>query len=333
MALEMNRAILHSVSSQELGLSNVELDIDSETCHEFIQKHVRRLLSNAGAREATFTAESQVYALVRDYQQGERTFLDFSAEVCRRLAGIVQRGKEIPPADVLIADVADKKNRYLAVLKLNYDECFTRQVEEDAGGRAHHLIKNRQVLPVAGSKVQEACLIPYDPMVLRIMEKPYEVDGEEQFYFSRLFLECETEISKKETAEILSGIAEEINTKYYDDHPERAARLKCAFMDEAEDTPKEDDLSLDNVAGRAFLDNEPAKTEFLQMAKDQGLTYAVKMDKSFVQRQFKTQKFQADNGIELKFPATLFQDSDTIEFTTNSDGTVSILLKNLRQKI
>lgn len=333
MALIISNAILHIINNNgaDSCFSSQELDIDSETCFEFIGKHVRRLLNNPGAKDATFTAESSVYALVKAYQKGEIHFKEMSLHICERLERIMKDNQDIPPSDILVAAFDNGDKRYLAVLKLGYGECFTHQVVEGDGGAENHIVKNTVVLPSSGAKVEEACLIPFDPMVLRILEKPHLVDSQQVDYFSEMFLECETQISKKMTADLIREITDEINVKYYNDDVEMAAKVKCALIDEAEQSQEEETLNLENVARKVFQENEEVCSKFIAMTKDVGLPHEVRLDKSFVQREFKMQKFKADNGIELKLPAELFQDPETIQFTQNSDGTVSITLKNLRR--
>ena len=48
-----------------------------------------------------------------------------------------------------------------------------------------------------------------------------------------------------------------------------------------------------------------------------------------VKAQFASHKIKADNGVELKFPAQLAVE-DEVEITKNADGSVTVLLKNLR---
>lgn len=335
MALLITNAILHTVSNREGGslFSAAELDVDSETCTEFVSKHVRRMLNNPGAREATFTAESAVYAMVKEYQKGELRFREMSRRMCERLADIMRENEDIPPADILVAAFGNGGSQYIALLKLNYGECYTHRQVETEHGTETQIVKNTVVLPLGGSKVEEACLIPFDPMVLRILEKPHTVNGEEVPYFSRLFLECETEISKKEAVEKIIEIADEINTKYFGGDVEVEAKIKCAMIEEAAEAEagEEEAFALENVVRRAFPENEEIKTEFAAKAKDSGLPFEVKLDKPFVQRKFKMQEFKADNGIEIKCPSELFQDPNTVTLETHSDGTVSITLKNLRR--
>ena len=335
MALVLNNAILHTINNTGAAsyFSNSELDVDSETCYEFVSKHVRRLLNTPGAKEATFSAESPVYHWVKSYQKGDLFFKDLSRQLCERLAAIIADNEDIPSADVLVAAFDNGSNSYLAILKLNYGECFTRRIIESENGLENQIVKNTAVLPLSSSKVEEACLIPYDPMVLRILEKPHKIASEEVYYFSQLFLECTTEMSKREMADIIHEIAGEINTRYFDDNVEMAATIHCALLEEAETIGEEDGLCLDNVASRIFPEKEEVKAEFTAMVKDAGLPHEVKLDKSFVQREFKTQRFKAENGIEIKFPTELSRDPQVMQFITNSDGTVTITLKNLRKHI
>lgn len=334
MALLLSNAILHIVGNTgtDSCFSAGELDVDSETCFEFVSKHVRRLMTNPAAREATFSAESPVYELVKTYQKGDIYFRDMSRKLCERLADIMRDNPDVPPAAVLVATFDNGGIRYLAILKLSYGECYTQRLVESENGTETQIIKNTSVLPLSASKVDEACLVPWDPMILRILEKPHSVNGELRNYFSELFLECRTELSKKETATIIHEIAEEINAKYFDDNPEVAAKIDCAVMDEATEADDAGSLYLENVANRVFRENEPAKEEFVAMAKDAGLPHEVHIDKSFAAREFKMQQIKADNGIEIKCPSELFHDPDTVQMVTNPDGTISITLKNLRRK-
>lgn len=328
MPFLINRAILHVIDSKGPDmLSNHELDIDSETCYQFVQKHVKRLLKHPEGREACFTEESAVYGLVRAYQKNEIYFKDFSCKLCERLSGIIRGSGEIPPADILVADFEDSHGRYLALLKLNYIECFTHKVADGD----NQIVKNTNVLPFTSGKVEEACLIPYEPMVLRILEKPYQVNAEEVFYFSKLFLECETALSKKEMADIISETANDITQKYFPGDVEASARFSHALITEAEQMDGEEGLRMDHIIRNAFGENEQAAGEFLEIAKEAGLPQEIKIDKPFVKRQFGTQRFKADNGIEIKFPAELLEQPEAIQFITNADGTVSVTMRNLRR--
>jgi len=334
MDIIINNAILHVLNNDggKSYISNQELDIDSDTCYEFITKHVKKLMNNPACREATFADGSDVYEAIQAFKSGEVYFKETAVKIGQKLADIMQKHVDIPSGDLLIAQFENKGEAYLAVLKLNYKEYFTHEIQLDAEGDAadNQIVKCRTALPFDGGKVEEAVLIPYDPMVLRVLEKPYPVDGEPTYYFSSLFLACEPEISKKEAAQIIQEITEEITAKYYNDSAKELARAKAAVIEEAED--EDGALRLESVAARAFGDNEEARDAYVERAREAGLRADLILGESFVRQQFGRHTFKAENGVEVKFPAELSDDTDAMEFITEPDGTTTIILKRLRKK-
>lgn len=339
MPLFINHAILHTISNDGSTsvFSETELDIDSETCSEFVGRHVRRLLHNPGAKQATFKAESEVYTHIKAFQKNEIRFGQMSRLLCERLAQLMQGNEDIPPAGILVAAFDNAGQSYIAILKLNFIECYTHRVLQTENGLGTQLIKNPMVLPLSAGKVEEACLIPYEPMVLRVFEKPHRIGGEEIDYFSERFLECETEISQKDAAEILLQVTEKLNGRHLGGDAALEARVKCAVIEEAqaaEAAEQEEALQIDRVAGRVFPEpeEEELKAAFISLAEEQGLPQELPIDKSFAQRAFKMQRLKADNGVEIKCPAELFQDPDSVILENHSDGSFTITFKNLRRQ-
>jgi nucleoid-associated protein YejK len=340
MEIFVNNAILHVMNNdgQESHLSNHELDIDSDICYEFITKHIKKLLDNPAVKEACFKEDAKVYGAVQSFIKGEVYFKEAAGKIAEHLLQIMNENVDIPSADVVIAQFetryrGSKKSEgqldseYLAILKLNYKECFTHQVAEGDEGKDNQIVKYRAVLPFESGKVEEACLIPYDPMVIKLVEKPYLVNGDPTNYFSELFLECTPELSKKEVAQIINEISDEINQKYFNDSIETSAKVKVALIEEA--IEEEGTISIYNVAEKVFGEQEEVKSEFIAMAKDYGVKPDVELGEKFSKQQFGTQRFKASNGIEVKFPAELSDDSNVIEFQNNEDGSISIVLKGL----
>jgi len=331
MALEIHNAILHVLNNDGGAsyLSSQELDIDSETCEEFVTKHIKKLMNNPSAKEATFQAESKALAVLRELMEGKIFFKDASKQLCGMLSDIMQTNVEIPSADVLITRFENKGEMYFAILKLNYKECFTHQVNQDDTGADNQIVKYRAVLPFDGGKVEEACLIPYEPMVLRILEKPYPVNGEDVNYFSQLFLECDTELSKKEAVKIIQEVTEEINEKFYNGSIETEAKFKAALIEEAQE--EDGVLDLEKVAAKVFGEVEEVKKEYISMAREAGIHSDLPLGEKILKQQFGTQRFKADNGIEVKFPSGLIEDDEVIELKNNADGSITIMLKHLHR--
>ena len=327
--LIINKAILHVVDniSERVLISDEELDFESETCYEFITRHVKRLLTSPQCRTATFLANSRAYAEISEFINRKADFKTLSVKLTERLASIMFDNPDIPPSDILYVRFTNNDAGYLAIIKLNYNEFFMRRNETaDSGKIDNQIIKFQNALPLNAAKVDEACVIPLDPAPLKLIEKYHEINLELENYFSKYFLEAETNISKFEAAEIIDEVNNYINYKYNDDKIDKLAEISNALIEETE--KGEGAARLENVA--AVLHGE-AKEEYIEKIREAGIISDIELGEKYAKRQFGRQRFIADNGIELKFPSEIISDG-TIEFRYFNDGSVTITLNNLRKK-
>ena len=327
MALVIRNAILHILRNdgRPSVFSDVELDIDSEVCEAFILKHVKKLLNNPAVREANFKADSPIYDALKSYQSNGSYFRDTTGEMARKMDAIMQKYTDIPPCDMLIARVGHKSGDYLAILNLTFHEVYAHKT---SGTDNQLTICN--ALPFATGKVEYAALIALNgsSMPISVAEKPATIDGNQVLYFSELFLECETTPSKKEQAKLIDEVTVEFVEEHFKGDPKVSAKIKTALLEEV--AAEEGFVSMDNVATAAFEGASEVKTQYVNILQEAGIKDDLALGERVVKQQFATHKIKAENGVELKFPAPLAAEEDEIEITKNSDGTVTVVLKNLR---
>ncbi|MCL2398774.1 MAG: nucleoid-associated protein [Defluviitaleaceae bacterium] len=326
--MEIKNAILHIIKNDGSPsvYSESELDIDSEVCEAFISKHVKKLMRNPAAREATFKADSAIYQAIQSYINQETNFKDFAYTCASRLEAILNSHGDIPQADLLVVRFYEKHDQYVAIFKLNYNECFT----HETGKLGNNLIKCHTVLPFNSGKVEEACLIPFSPMLITLIEKAHNIGGEAVNYFSEFYLECESSLSRKETAQIISEVTDEFVQEFFDSDIKTRALFKTAITEEAEEA--DGIVSMDNVAARVFED-ENVKRDFVHTIRDAGIVEDMPLGAKFVKQQFGTHRLKAENGIEVKFPAEIAMDDDQMNIENHSDGSVTLTLKRLRMQV
>ena len=327
MALVIRNAILHILCNdgRPSVFSDVELDIDSEVCEAFILKHVKKLIDNPAVRTANFKADSPFCSLLNDYQNGRGYFKETSLEFAKKMDLIMERNKDIPPCDMLIARVGHKSGEYLAILKLTYQEVYSHKTSG-----TDIQLKTCTALPFNTGKVEYAALIALNgpSMPISVTEKPAIIEGSQTLYFSELFLECETAPSRKEQAKLIDEVTVEFVEEYFESNPKVSAKIKTALLDEAH--AEEGFVSIDNVAAAAFEGEEEMKVQYVNTMRDAGIKDELPLGERVVKAQFATHKIKAENGVEIKFPAQLAAEEDEVEITKNSDGTVTVVFKNLR---
>jgi len=327
MALVIRNAILHILQNdgRPSVFSDVELDIDSEICEAFILKHVKKLINNPAVRTAQFKSDAPFHTLLQDYQEGQIHFKETSLEFAKKMDEIMQRHRDIPSCDMLIARVGHKTGDYLAILKLTYQEVYSHK----SSGTDNQL-KKCTALPFNTGKVEYAALIalngPSTP--ISVIEKPAAINGNHVLYFSEVFLECETTPSKKEQAKLIDEVTVEFVEEHFDSNPIISAKIKTAMLEEVE--AEEGFISMDNVASNVFSGEEETRVQYVNVLRDAGITEDLPLGERVVKQQFATHKIKAENGVEIKFPAQLAAEEDEVEITKNSDGTVTVTFKNLR---
>lgn len=326
MALVIRNAILHIMRNdgRESIFSDTELDIDSEICEAFILKHVKKLLNNPGVRTANFQPGTQFHTLLGSYQSNAVHFGELSLEFAKKLDGIISKYTDIPCSDMLIARVGHKSGDYLAILNMTYQDVYAHKTS----GNDNQLTMCT-ALPFNTGKVEYAALIGLNghSMPISLVEKPATIDGNQVLYFSELFLECETTPSKKEQAKLIDEVTVEFVEEHFKSDPKVSAKIKTAMLEEVE--AEEGFVSMDNVAANVF-EAEAVKTQYVNTLREAGIQADLPLGERVVKQQFATHKIKAENGVEIKFPAPLAAEEDEIEITNNSDGTVTVLFKNLR---
>ena len=324
MDILINHGILHIIDNErgQVVLSESELDLDSDMVTDFLTKHIKKVMNNTDVKEAAFEAGSGVLATISKYQSGEIDFKAASWEFCVALSGIMLENGDIPPADLLVVQFEIKNATHLAILKLNHSVFYTHEIK----GGENHIVQSSFALPLGGAKVTEAVIIPYDPMVLKIMEKPHLVQGEEMNYFSRLFLGAGDGLSKKQAAKLIKAILEDTVAGHYDGDPVIAAKFQLKMIEEA--IENDGDVRLENVAKAAFGDDAP-RDEFLKAAREAGLGRDLFLGEKFCMKEFGTAKIKSESGVELKFPVGVLDDPNVIEIVRRETG-FSVNVKDFR---
>jgi hypothetical protein len=323
--IKIRNAILHILKNEHPSVfSQTELDFDSEICEMFIQKHVKKLIGNPAVRTADFFPQAEIYKILGDYQNKEKHFKETALTIAKKMDAIMKKYTAIPPCDILIARVGHKSGDFFAVILLNYHEVYSHKSKD-----SDNQLKTTFALPFNSGKVERAALIALDgpSMPISLIEKPAIIDGNAVMYFSEIFLECETTPSKKEQAVLINEVTAEFVEEFCNRDPKVSAKIKTAVVEEA--AADEGFVSMDNVAGRAF-DDRDMKKQYLSTMREAGVREDLPLGERVVKQQFSTHKIKAENGVEIRFPAELAAIEKDLEITTHTDGTISVLFRNLR---
>ncbi len=330
MEIKINKAILHILdnNSPHPILSQSELELN-EGIENFIAKHVEKIITDDGIKEARFNQDAPFIHFVESLKDNGN-YQKVSIEIAQRLHQIMVANINIPNADLLIALVTIDNQEFLSLIKFNYKEGFTHYVNYNEQGIDNQIITHKVLFASESQKNDEGAIIHLDDKSIKIAEKSYEINGEKTYYFSKMFLGCSTDFSQKESLKIVHNVTAEIGRKYFDDSFETTSKMKSALHQLIE---SDNEIDVEAVAEMVFEKRPEIKDEYISEIKQAGLPEKIKITSQKAENKLSKQKIKTDNGIELSIPMELYKNKDTIEFITNHDGTTSLIIKNINKFI
>ena len=306
-------------------LSDQELELDSDLC-EFFKGHIEKFTESDEVKHCRFQEESAAGKLLEHC--GRQNFGEISRRLCQKLYKLMNANLDIPSGDVAALLFRCQETRYFGFLKMNYKTSYTHQTQAtDLGGNTNGIVLQQALLPSKSQRLTEAFAANLATGELLVTEKRYEINGEKKEYFSQLFLECQGPMSQKVKLDLVTRAVEQVNRKYYgDEDTERKMEVKSVLYQELE----EGSLKVERVAEKLFSANPEMQADFTERLDKYQVAQSVVEPKSQqTVKKFQRQHLTTEEGIEITIPMEAYGNPDKVEFITNSDGTISVLIKNI----
>ncbi len=310
-------------------LSDTELEYGSEIA-EFLKEHIVKISSGDDAKECRFyKEESEIYRMLNSYS--DEDFVAVSKEIAGLLYDIMSGNIDIPPADLMVVRFREGEEEYLALLKMNYKAFYTHRTMAagDGEGNSNEIIRHKSILPSESQRLTEAAVIRLNDLALQVIERKYEVNGEKTNYFSFLFLKCSAHMSHKSKLAIVSRAVESVQKEGFDETErfEKQMRAKSIIQEEIEENGG---FAVEEIGEKIFDDQPELKAAFQdKMEKYNMVREKIEPQSENTTRKYQNQHLFTDTGIEIKIPMEQYKNPGCVEFITNPDGTVSVLIKNI----
>ena len=327
--IRIEKIIVHILDSM-VGmpvLSDTEIDFGSDFA-DFIKEHIYKVASGDDIRTCSFyEKESEICHMLREYR--DEDFIPVSKNLAESLYTIMNSNVDIPSADLVIVKFHDRDASYLGILKINLRSNYTHRTAALEEGNANQIVKFKAVFPSESQRLTEAAIIRLSDLQIRLVEKKYEVNGEKVNYFSYLFLKCNSSLSPKTKLNIVTKAIEKVQNDNLDEYTACGAKMraKCIIQEELE---KNGGFVVEELADRIVEEEPQMRNEFQERMEhyDMVKQEVIPQNETTV-RKYQKQCLYTDTGIEIKIPMDRYKDSDSVEFITNPDGTVSVLIKNI----
>ena len=328
--INIEKMILHILDS------SVGMPVFSEKEHpysgdimEFITTHIEKIFNDINIRKASFdSGENVVKNLCMAISEDKNKFIEKTKEFAHLMYNIMLENATIPPCDLICSLFNRDGEKYLGFFILNYKPSYIHYVDESEYIRINTVIKQQTTLPNENQKIDECIIVNLDNYSILLKEQKYEIEGEKELYISKYLLKSDSILSDKEKIDIVNKVSKKIVKDYYENDIKKMAEVKNALVESVEDSGS---IDIEHVKFKAFENNPELQNIYEEEIEKTGLTEKIieineKLDKKLP----RTQKLVTDDGIEIKVPTSYLTNGNKIEFINNPDGTISILLKNIK---
>lgn len=316
-----------SMSIPVMSMDEMPTAID---INEFFASHIMKTMNDDAIKQCVFDEEyNMFYSYLKDYKDDKTDFVNFTKQIAGQLFAIMSANVNIPSADLAVVKYRCHQTDYLALLKLNYQSTYIHFTDYDSEVNVNTIIQHRTTLPNTGQRVSEGAIINLNDMTVDVLDKYFEIDGEKKQYLTQLFFKCHTRLSSKEKFNAVKTATNRVARKFFDEDIEKKVELTEKLYNNLDE---KGELNLEKFATEAFPAQEEVKEVFFEALEKKGVDEPkIAMTEKTIQRSFDKQRIKTDDGIEIKIPMAFYNNPNKMEFVTEANGKISIVLKGINK--
>lgn len=335
MAIEIIKAVIHVLDKEadEPLLNEFELDIN-EDIQLFLEKHITKSINDDEARKGRFKDGLNIVKEVSyRISSDNEYFLEGSKDIARQLFKAIKTNSSISSTDLIVCLYKDDNVPAVAILKMDYTVSFIHDIEIVESKFKINIKKQDISLPGVNQRIQK-CAFVISPLIqndyeLVILDNQISKGAEEPIaqFFLQTFLGAELILDSKTCTKILRRETENwVRSKAKEGEP--FAEEVRGFVNNA--IHEEDEIDIEAFSNKVFGKKEELRDEFVNNLREKGLTHEkFEVDREWVERKLNKIRLKTNDNIEIVIDYELFGDRDKFEIISNSDGTRTIVIKNV----
>lgn len=326
MSISIQKSILHILDTS-LGIPVLSENLMSfnDEMREYTEKHIIKCYNDADLKKTKFINHSGFFInLINEFKVND-DFIKFSSEVSEFFYKLTAENPDIKPCDLLFVQANVFNKDYMIILKLNYKKGYIHFTKQEELTK-NIIIEQPCALPSATQKIDEFIFVDLNSLEVFVKEKKCQVYNEPCYYISKHLLECKEEKPDKEKVKIITQTTDKIIKEFYDDDMFMKSQVKNIIRENVEEKLN---INVEEISEKVFKDND-AKQVYNEEIKMKGIKEPeIKVNFNYANKIKTKQKFMTDEGIEINIPYEMLSNKEKVEFITNHDGTISIMLKNI----
>ena len=347
--MSVRHAILHAFDfdTGTCHESEHELDMDEKLVKSYVRRHLRRCLASEQNMHGEFAENSGFAEELRLYLSHQTSFLDLSKQIAQFFWETLRTCDDLVQADLLVADFEESAelpdedasdeelehafdgtpDRKFAVLLLPRSQTFMHSIEHPAGGAFNEIVRHDATLPNPSGKVDTYAVVDCKTMDIDFRDKARTIAEAEVWVVQNMLLKCSREPSSHEVIKTMEHIVEEVAEEAGANVAEVISTTKACVAHSAEIDER---LMPAQIGRQVFADEPEMARRYEEAAAEAELPEEVSIRRAAARRLTKNHRIRTDTGIDITFPSEYGRSSDFLTFQREEDGTMSIIIRNVK---
>lgn len=300
-------------------------DVDGEV-EKMLNNKADKVLRSAKRKSGSFKEQSVVKKWLLEFKKQELTFEQCSQYIAQHIFDLKMKYALYQSSDLMLGMFVEEGRRYMLIVENAYTHGITHELLQEHDEIITNMITYRTLLSSNLVKNDRAFLVELSDMSMHCVENKVEIEADNVNFFADIVFEGTTKPSYKESVHAITKLTEEMSEKYDLDEVSLMPQVKSIINDHVEEGKA---IVVDDIADIVFASTPLAKDDFKQEVKKIGVPSEVSVDYVKPAKSEKVQKIRTDRGIEITIPVDYMNAKEFVEFKTQSDGTISIQLKNI----
>ena len=326
MNIRIQTAIAHICNALDSApvFSQVPLELSLDF-KEYLEKSIEKTFYSDDIKTCAFQPDSP---LREQCLQTRWDLVPLSCSITGDMFTLMHQNGEIGSGDLFFGTVIIEDTSWFYMLKFDYKSAFTHYVENNPQGVSVNMIQHQAMLPAQAPKINEGFFLDMTGPTVKVMEHKVTIDGEKAFYLSTKILTCTDAKSPKQKTNTVLRVAEKVADTYYNNPDEMELHITTTMCEEFETGQP---LNVETLGRKFFAENADAREEFFEKLSAAHIERNEELPLSErYQKKFMTQTLNTSAGVEIIIPTQLYGNTNEVEFINNPDGTVSLLIKNIK---
>lgn len=287
----------------------------------------RRLEASEERRDTRLREESLVLEALR----GENDAFSRSNAFVQAMYTAMQRKDIVTRGfDVITYTFEEAQEQYFAMFYLPYRGAYVHTVAGTGAHMENALVKNRYILPGAGSKGVAGAIVRLGTGEITLKDAVVQTQSGEGVYFGEAVLGCENAKSTLEMVEAVEEIAcrvaqaQQSAEGEYTQEEQNVRRVMAASMEQ------NGALDMQYIAEEVFASDSERMERFQAAVEEAGIAPVVPVASTKLKNAFEKIRLATDNGVSITLPRAVADDESSFSIRNNPDGSISIELRNIQ---